>query len=411
MIDKSNINNSVKQYLLLKLDYLDWLLALVLLLPPFIFLDSASRYFNVKIAALELLFIAAFFIRHHSALPRINRSFVFLAIAFTSWVSITIYFSEQKTYAFNRNLCVIMHILFGYSVWCYIQLRQNRQMYISYLIVLSFLLPALSTFIYDLTIEASSAPLFHDLPFYSNIRHLGYHAAAAIIFSAFIFLACRNRLLKLTLGLWVLASILILMWSGSRASILALVLSALTLILFSPKLRNPTWVAAVSCVITLIFLIFVFKVEVAGYGIVKRTLAATNLNAFLGGRVELWLHSMQGIDSLFWGIGGDNFILLPAAGQLAQAHNVIVQAILDWGLIGAFLFLAMLSLVIIGAIKKAISLNNKANVQLPAIFLLIAYSFLSMVDGIFYHGVPFMLFSVSAALAFSKHDSLSATNS
>ncbi len=387
---------------------MDWLLAIVLLLPPFIFLDSASRYFNVKIAALELIFSIIFLSQKNIKMPKVNYKVMSLVLVFILWISITIFFAEQKTYAFNRNLCVVMHILFGYSVWGYLHENSYRRNYIVYLMAFSFFFPAVCIIVYGLILKTTSTPLWSDLPFYSNIRHLGYHVTASLIFAVLIFTRSSNTPIKITLGLWVFVAIAFLLWSGSRGPIAALFLTGITLLLIVPNFRTRIVTFTISFSVILLFVMFVFKIEFMGYGLVNRTLSSNTIDSLLAGRVKVWSGALQSVENWLLGIGGDNFILLKAAGHLAQAHNVIIQAILDWGLIGAMMFSALLSMIIISAILIARSVKGENHtIVIACLGLLLTYILLSMVDGVFYHGVPFMLFVVSAALMFSCRSSFS----
>jgi hypothetical protein len=396
---KKNISN---------LGFMDFLLSIVLFLPPLIFLDSASRYFNTKVAALELIFVIVFFSHKGIKLSTINYKILLLFLFFALWITITIFFADQKSYAFNRNLCVIVHMVFGFAVWRYLTNYSYRRIYIVYLITFSFFLPAVGTVIYGLMHSESSISLVGDLPFYSNIRHLGYHVAASLIFAVLLFVRASTNFMRILYGLWLCTTVAFLLWSGSRGPVVGLFLSGILLLLVIPSFRKRNAICLLAAFSTLVFLMLIFNLDFLGYGMINRTLAANDFNSLLAGRVNLWSGVLQSIDNWFVGIGGDNFNLLKAAGGFAQAHNVVIQAILDWGIIGAIVFLLFPSISVVKAITGIRSLKVPNHVMNASLSLIIMYLFLSLVDGVFYHGIPFMLFVVSVALVFSfREDSIS----
>lgn len=389
-------------------DYLDlWLGAMFILLPLVHY--KPSRHYNFKIALMELAVVAVFAIRYRWRtvdLSGVDKKYVGLFVIFVAWIFFTVFFADHQRYAFNRNFSVVAYIVFGYAVWRYLLLREHRRCYVAYLVSLSFLGPALGIAVYALMLESPATPDWRNPPFYSNIRHLGYHAAAASVFAFLIFNQASSAWRKVFAGLWLLVTVAYLVWSGSRGSIVALVFGGFALPLLIPRFRTRTVALKIAIVLALIATPLLLNIEISGYGMVKRTLTANSLDSFLGGRVTLWSRTVDEAGDWWLGIGGDNFIKLDASGRYTQAHNVVLQALLDWGVIGALGFMILLAATVVGAIANVRRMRDSDSTTVAALGLLISYLALSMVDGVFYHAVPFTLFVVAAAVVFSYRDTV-----
>jgi len=385
-------------------DYLDLVLGVVLILPPLIH-DSPSRHYNYSIALLQLIFVVVFAIRygrHCADFSAIDKRLLAVFFLFTVWMFFTVLFAVHQRYAFNRNFSVFLYIVFGYTVWRYFVLREGKRIYVAYLMSFSFLGPAIGLFIYSLTLDAPTYTDFYNPPFYSNIRHMGYHVAASLIFALLVFSRAAPGLHKGAAGIWVLVTVAYLVLAGGRGPIVALVIGAVVLLLVCPHLRTRLTMLIISGTIVLIAGLLFFNIELLGYGMIRRTLAATSLDALLGHRMSLWSSTFPHIDNWWLGIGADNFFRLEESGRYTQAHNVVLQAIFDWGVIGTLGFMILVLATVAGAIGRVRRPQMDDHMSIAAAGLLVSYLALSMIDGVFYHAVPFTLFVVAGALAFSS---------
>ena len=94
------------------------------------------------------------------------------------------------------------------------------------------------------------------------------------------------------------------------------------------------------------------------------------------------------------GWGGEAFHAVTTY-NLDQAHNVIVQLLLEWGIVGTLVLGGPLFVLWVARLRRYRELlvpGNELNVM--GMGLVVALLALSLLDGVFYHGLP------SAYLAF-----------
>lgn len=241
------------------------------------------------------------------------------------------------------------------------------------------------------------------LPYHSHIRHLGYHGAvAACCGLAFGVLQPRFRLVGALFSAYALFG---LIYFGSRGALLTWVIFVFIAALFS-AIRRPLLIAAVACAAVAwggTNLVAGLKTQHIGTVADRSTSTAS-----VGSRLHLWTDSVTAIARrplLGYGPEGYQVSNCCAPGHV-QAHNAVLQILIETGVIGlaAVLWLGWATLG-----KEFIRLFRQGRagsgvdpgraLTAALIVSLLAYS---MIDGVFYHVVPLLIFALLCALLFAE---------
>ena len=182
----------------------------------------------------------------------------------------------------------------------------------------------------------------------------------------------------------------VLAWTGGRASFAA----ALVLLVAWAALGRPSWrvtarLAAAGAAGVVASLPLPHDAG-TGLGNLLRRSAAVG-DGYASGRGELWVHVVEAWRARPWlGLGGDGPAFVLA--DHTYAHNTVVQALGEWGLVGAAAFGALLLgatwTLVVGAWRS----RTPALAALAAGWL--AASANGLLDGVFYGALPLALLAV-----------------
>ncbi|WP_158526749.1 O-antigen ligase family protein [Metapseudomonas furukawaii] len=245
-------------------------------------------------------------------------------------------------------------------------------------------------------------------PFFRNIRHLGYLLCISMVVSSWGVFAYGGRLKVVALVTLVLSASMLL-WSGGRGGFVAACLGTLSLLLVfhgRPYAREWRWV--VMAVLASFMLSSLFPVESGSMGwltALLRTGGADSSNQLSSGRLEIWRSLLPHISERMWfGWGGEGFLAVRESRSFVQAHNGLLQLLLEWGVVGTALCVLALSRVLFVAVQQVVRKVQPAQAlrhQALGISMMCALLALSLVDGVFYHGLTlfFMMIAVALLLA------------
>lgn len=236
-----------------------------------------------------------------------------------------------------------------------------------------------------------------------NIRHVGFYAMVGSALALGI-AATESRPGRYWLA--VVAAALCcaeFFWSGSRAPIAVLCISCIAGMVLVPALRTPRLPLALAIANAGGAAISLLHTPPLGnYGIARMlaTGGAATMDGVASGRIELWRGSIHTMLARPFGYGEGQFIrVVPEAQEiLHHPHNVLLQALVQWGMVGAAL-LTVLAAVLWWRVFRGV---RDSGIQAAPPFLAInAFLLYAMVDGIFFFVYPAMIltFLFAAGLA------------
>ena len=273
--------------------------------------------------------------------------------------------------------------------------------------VLGIIFSALfSVFLISVTWAELPFPEAHDwvsgLENFSNIRHLGYVLAVASVASAWVY--WRPRRVSLIVAPLFVIIFSALLWTGGRSAIVAGFLGVIVCWVFNSVSSNKAkWTCFAFMVSLAALLSSCFPVQSTSMG-VFRVVSRGNVTSYVGdvssGRIDMWSHVLKLIaEKPIWGWGGEAYYFLRDVPGNVQAHNAVLQVMLEWGggvsilLFGLIAYLYLSSLSLLFYLKGKAEAGLVLGVSLVSVLMLI-----SMLDGVFYHGTPSAFLSFSCAV-------------
>lgn len=222
----------------------------------------------------------------------------------------------------------------------------------------------------------------NDIPAYNNIRWFGYYAAATTGLCACGWL--KGEKLPMLVAVLALA---VSFWTGSRGAPTAVAAAYLVAVVLFPFARKG--------LSTFLLILLAAAILSLGMSIILPLgeSALSRLSDGSNGRVEVWLLAIDGISQRPWfGWGEAQFNNYISPLVLAQPHNVILQILFAWGLVGGLLVLLLASWIGRPMFQAADEDNA------PLVFALLTIAAFSLIDGALYHVQSLSIFSLCVGL-------------
>ncbi len=327
------------------------------------------------------------------------------ALRYIMYIFIVLY-----TFALAR-FCIVYKVSHTLIFFCFI-------LGILTLTILQFLTYHLGT-----TIEANE--WFLHPPFGHHIRDTGNMAAISavlcIIFALFI--KKHQPLLQLTIYLCMLASWTFLIWTGGRTAIVsALIVSSTILVYASIYLKKdlkkiPLILLCVGLALPLSNSLSVFpwngiqRASATLSTAQPKTISETETSieaksrAFTTGRSVTWKLSIEAVKKSPWfGLGPNGFYFIPERFYGDHPHNLVIQFLVEWGVIGASLLLVLLGYIAwhgIRRIPEAFREKDTSYIICSAVVLTLTLN--SLTGGAYFMLQPlFCLVTAFAVFPFAK---------
>ncbi|HKX91803.1 MAG TPA: O-antigen ligase family protein [Sphingomicrobium sp.] len=238
-----------------------------------------------------------------------------------------------------------------------------------------------------------------------NIRHIGHFstigAAAAAGSAAFHRGWARY-------AYWLAAAVMLSLsfWSGTRGSIVALWAAFVAGTVMIARLRSiGPWLALAASTAAGALLSLAGPTPNSLFGMrrLAATLDAPTADALASGRLAMWADAWAAFLRQPWfGYGQGQFPAVVESQRLFnQPHNILLQLLLQWGVIGTALALALAAYV---AWQCRNALRSQSGIQAPAFLVAAAIFVMSLYDATLFHSYPTMMFAFSLAVLVGARD-------
>lgn len=234
-------------------------------------------------------------------------------------------------------------------------------------------------------------------PVFGHIRHLALAVGALVVW--LYDTDGLGRVGRLTVTAARFAGLVILCWAGGRGVLLALAAAIIVHTLLRPSGRRHAWIHVVEFVAAALVseLISIGHSSLGLLNSVQRSVTAPTADLLTSARLSLWSATWERLAAGmgFWfGWGGNGFARMGLAqGFIFHPHNIVLQMLTDWGVVGTLLFANFLRVVV--RPLSGIVLSSPASalsISLAAYLLLTG-----LIDGGLYH----LQFLIAAALTFA----------
>lgn len=309
-----------------------------------------------------------------------------------------------------RMLFISTHLFFLYTLVQFFhadkRIQSHFQIVPSIVLVIIFFI----LLVYQVYSSPQIQYSINNIPFATNIRHLGYIALIGSIISA-VKLLRRKTKEKSNLTLWIVlltSNLSLLFWLGGRASILAYFVGLLLYIglLFGKNSFEKKGLLYLTMTVIVAVAISSFLSIYPWNGIlrVQESLQyAGDVNQLSSNRIEMWANSIDyGLEKIWLGHGPDAYRFMPTKTAGVQPHNLFLQFFLEAGLIGLILVTVILSLSIYNTtLLLWKNVNNEVEESISLAYLvIIVITVHGMLSGTYYHSQSlYFLMMAFAAVA------------
>jgi len=199
-----------------------------------------------------------------------------------------------------------------------------------------------------------------------NINRAAGIVLLSIPVAIYIIFKSRNRYVQLCNSIIILSSVLSIFASGSRQTIVAIPLLAITaMYMISTKYEIPYYRLTIG--LSTLFTLVIILMWHISYRMIERAVQILVLikNADVGARGEIWIEALKiGFENLLLGVGAGAFPTVSWNGT----HNTFLGVFADLGIIGLILFLP----VLFNTFIKNISIPPKSNSSVLSLLIIVA---------------------------------------
>lgn len=336
----------------------------------------------------------------------ISRTIAAMSITLTLIIVCMPLFAPNPILATIRAAMTMIHFCFGLSVITMLRLAgfgQWRRLWWTLASGIAFYLLLIPIFVLSIDDPTRFGWQSFGLGV-ANIRHAGFYAITGAGLALGL-AATEPRRLRYWLATAIAAgAFAFAFWSGSRGPLIALVLAFPVSTWLAPRLRTLPLIIAAAASLGAGFLIAQIHTppsSVFGAGRMMASVTAEHGDSIssgvMSGRAGLWHAALEAWVSRPWfGYGEGQVQDILATGtalQLHHPHNMILQLLLQWGLIGTLLMLALMALAwwrILGKVRASGGALAPAFVALNMLLAAALY------DGVFFFTYPMMMLALLA---------------
>ena len=368
--------------------------------------------YSLPISAIELAVFAyavSADLNLREALARVPR-WAQLALGLVVAIAIvTAQLAVNPLHSTIRTVQLVIHLLFGFSAWHLFRTRwvplQGR---VWPWIVAGSCLYVAAVVAWVLAVQDVAG---FDWKRFSlgvvHIRQTGFYSAAGAAAAIGLAAAATTRR---TYWLAVAAASLLTalsFWSGTRGSLFAVLAAFAAGLVLLPALRTVRMAAAmVVSTAAGALLSLVHSAPHPYYGLLRisQSTAATGADEIATGRIGMWRAALEAVrERPLFGYGESQFgVAVPGWSQFNHPHNVFVQILVQWGIVGFLCYFALAAFVA----WRFVLAVRRGGPDLIAPFLVAGALFaMSLYEGALYHPYPTLMivFSVAFVLARSDH--------
>ena len=375
-----------------------------------IFAQAWMRFFGAPVAAVELVVIAYAVLagveplKSIEDLPTWAKALLAMLVAIGLWTALFV--APQTLQSVSWTFLSVIHMLFGVSVAA---LVSETDLSISSLIWPT-ILGGLCGYALIFLVFVNSIPnpsqfeWEHFRLAVTNVRQVGFYSAVGAA-AALGLSVTSGRGRALLYGVAASALLSLSFWTGTRGSLIAIVVAFTVGFFLLPQLRTvrawATLFGSMACGAAL-SLLQPQPHSLFGIGrIFWSSTAAQSADVLSSGRLVIWRGTWQAIRHRpLFGYGEGQFLwVVPESNGFSHPHNVVLQLLLQWGFVGTLAFAALASVI---ALRLYRSLTDPRSEQVAPFLVLASMLTMSLYEGTFFHTYPLMMIAFSVGMLGQK---------
>ena len=364
--------------------------------------------FYTLISLVEILFIVIFIIERKRKNYQLNHLPNSLWGAFFIWAVAAVFNLPEQINGTFVTLIFAIHFFFFVTLSSYLkcQPEAGRQLIASLILSILLFLP-----FFWLRLQATYDQQDFDwalnLPGYSNVRHLDYFLGSIITLLGLWPLTNRKQktqktfpylIFSLLLALWIM-----LLWTGGRgAAIAAAAAIGTLLIFFRPTAWKQLLLLNFTALVLGASLSLLLPIPSGSYGLLRFASKIDTVQNFTAGRSGIWAEAINVWTQHLWfgvGAGQTKTIIKAAAQTFGHPHNIFIQTMLAWGIIGGIPFLAgIFGIFWIKGKEFYYAVEQSDMISFIAYGVALSIVVNALVDGTLYYPFPLFIFTIAVSI-------------
>lgn len=262
-----------------------------------------------------------------------------------------------------------------------------------------------------ISIQSDASVPASRFPYYANIRHFAYHGFIAASCATSLFIMSRR--LELTAFVLTTAALFGIVLLGARGALLAWWIFVIFIMIYHDRRARLLAFCVAAMAVAAGAVWYLTETGLLRVTTLFGRFGAGEDSAFrMGDRIQIWIDTLRAFSDRPWfGFGPEGFILSRCCNALvAQPHNVVLQFLIELGMIGFALMIASVWLMLRACggfflIRENLSADRWLLAVCAVLTGFVAYA---MIDGLLYHAIPLVHFVLFAALLLAGMTGLSA---
>lgn len=238
-------------------------------------------------------------------------------------------------------------------------------------------------------------------PAVTHIRHLGYYASASTGLGIGLAAVERRPRMLALLFLFCTVGFGFALWTGSRGAVIGVAgAMAVGLLLFPAMRRLIVWAGTALSLATGALIASLLPAHGILMGVGRTVTQTVDSGDLSTGRTRLWLNVIGAIEKRpIFGYGEDQMSTVAPFGTLGQTHEVILQILLAWGVVGLACVAVLATWF---GLRSVPEIRRDESGLLPPIMAMLAIATMAMFDGALFHVLPVSIFAACAGMIASR---------
>lgn len=386
------------------------LLLSLVFIAPFLNWNSTPAWTNSQTALLQFVFVILLLpeVKRWLIIIYKGRSVFKIVLCFSLVALLGSVLGERASLQGSRLWVYLIQLLFFVAAVAWFYGRADKQLYIlavakiaSVLFLCGFILALMASQSGEVTTRRDI-----DLFIYRNVRHLNYDLAAGFLMGVVAWCMAKPSSLN-TFAFYIMFLLLgfVSLFTEGRGQLLSIGLFVLVA-LYTVGGGGIRLVVVQAGLCTVLGFLILFTLYPESLDWLFRRSFNEDADRASSGRLGIWIRSLEywygdGTDlrRIVFGAGPDSFRLDQLHPKLVQPHNSLVQAAMEFGLLGV----ALLMYLVFQAVRLLIR-SAKHGVQMQCLIscAILSMLFYSLFDGVLYHAGPLLICTLLSAYLFSS---------
>jgi O-antigen ligase len=229
------------------------------------------------------------------------------------------------------------------------------------------------------------------------VRLVGHYAAPAAGLAAGMMAVSRTPArwgIAFTVATLALA---LALWTGSRAALIGVGAGLVAGLLFAPSMRRPrAWGGLAAGLVVAWLAVSSLPAPAPNMGAVRIVASTVQSTDRTTGRTQLWAHVAKAVAKRpVFGHGEGQMYYVARFSNSFHPHNVILQVLLAWGIVG---LACVLTLTLYFARESIRIVRSGSEELVPPFIAIVTLAVPSLVDGSLIHALPVSIFAACVGM-------------